>query len=303
MAASEQYHAHWEKLMAAGAESSKTGKHEEAENYYEAAAKLAENFGPEGVRLGRSLLRLGHIYSFLRSSARAEPLLMRALTILERSLDPEDPDVVFCVNDLAGAYFMQGKYAEAEPLQKCFLAAREHALGLAHTEVAANIINLGTTLREQRKYDEAERLYARRLEAGEKTHGPDASCVIQIVERLAELHDEQGKYAEAELLYRRLLARDEMSEAPMTYLAARYPYRLALLCAKQGKDSEAEKFFKRSIEIYELFSSYSKQARVLDDFAQLLRRTGRAGQQLMAHYIRPESRGLIEFPQVRSSHV
>ena len=268
-------HSEWERLMAAGAEASAKAKHETARQLYEQAVKLAERFGPEDVRLGRSLFRLGHFVSFLNSSAAAEPLTERALAILGKNLGAQDAEVLECVNELAGIYFIQGNHAAAEPLQERYLKAREQALGLAHTEVAALVVNLGTTLCRQRKFFEAERMFARWLEAGEKARGPKDPEVVRILERLAELYEEERKYTQAETLYRRLLAQEEAAGPPVSYLAARSPYKLGLLCAKQGRYAEAEAFFRRSIAIYEWFSVYNNQASVLADFAQLLRKTGR----------------------------
>ena len=67
------------------------------------------------------------------------------------------------LNNLAGLYQAQGKYAEAEPLYQRALAIREKALGPEHPDVANSLNNLAVLYRAQGKYAEAEPLYQRAL--------------------------------------------------------------------------------------------------------------------------------------------
>src|SRR3989338_6000626 len=47
--------------------------------------------------------------------SQAEPLYRRSLEIREKVLGPEHPDVAASLNNLAGLYDAQGRYAQAEP--------------------------------------------------------------------------------------------------------------------------------------------------------------------------------------------
>ncbi len=49
---------------------------------------------------------------------------------------PQDPRLATTLNNLAGLYQAQGRYAEAEPLYKRALAIIEKALGPEHPPVA-----------------------------------------------------------------------------------------------------------------------------------------------------------------------
>jgi tetratricopeptide (TPR) repeat protein len=72
----------------------------------------------------------------------AEPILERALSIRERALGPEHPEVATSLNELARLYQNQGRYAEAEsPLERA-LSIRERALGPEHPEVATSLNEL-----------------------------------------------------------------------------------------------------------------------------------------------------------------
>ena len=63
------------------------------------------------------------------------------------------------LNNLAGLYQAQGRYAEAEPLYRRSLAIREKALGPEHPDVGAALNNLAVLYRAQGRYAEAEPLY------------------------------------------------------------------------------------------------------------------------------------------------
>jgi tetratricopeptide (TPR) repeat protein len=48
----------------------------------------------------------------------AIPLARRSLSILEKALGPDHPNVATSLNNLAGLYYSQGNYSAAEPLYK-----------------------------------------------------------------------------------------------------------------------------------------------------------------------------------------
>jgi tetratricopeptide (TPR) repeat protein len=63
----------------------------------------------------------------------------------EKKCDCSDPDTAGSLNNLAGLYHNQGKYAEAEPLYRRALAICERTLGSEHPTtrtIQANYIAL-----------------------------------------------------------------------------------------------------------------------------------------------------------------
>ena len=76
-------------------------------------------------------------------------------------MGPEHPDVARSLNNLAGLYRAQGKYAEAEPLYRRALAIDEKALGPEHPDVARTLGNYADLLREIGRTVEAEELEER----------------------------------------------------------------------------------------------------------------------------------------------
>ena len=63
---------------------------------------------------------------------KAELLYQRALTIQERNLGPEHPDVATILNNLGLFYLKQSKSTQAQPLFERALAIWKKTLGIDH---------------------------------------------------------------------------------------------------------------------------------------------------------------------------
>ena len=91
------------------------------------------------------------------------------------------------LNNLAGLYRNQGRYADAEPLYKRSLAIDEKALGPDHPAVATGLNNLALLYSSQGRYADAEPLHKRSLAILEKALGPDHPGDATGLNNLAEL--------------------------------------------------------------------------------------------------------------------
>ncbi|MGH6848648.1 MAG: tetratricopeptide repeat protein, partial [Methylocella sp.] len=171
----------------------------------------------------------GEIDQTVGRYSEAEPLLQRALSIREKTLGSDHPDVGESVNNLAQLYAAQGQYAKAEPLHQRALAIAEKALGPEHPHVAASLNNLALLYDAQGKYAQAEPLYRRALVISEKTMGPEDPSVGTCLNNLAEHYRTQGKYAQAEPLYQRAIAIVEKTLGPEHPDEAKSLNNLALL--------------------------------------------------------------------------
>ena len=89
-------------------------------SHAEACAQYADQAGiPEPT--ARLLSDLGTLYSAKAQHAKAEPLKRRALTIDEKSLGTDHPNVATCLNNLAQLLQATDRLAEAEPLMRRML--------------------------------------------------------------------------------------------------------------------------------------------------------------------------------------
>ena len=111
--------------------------------------------------------------------SEAIPLAQRALTIWEKGLGPDHPNVATALNNLAELYRFQGRYADADPLYKRALAMREKTLGPNHPDVAQSLNNLAEFYRAQGRDVDAEPLYKRALAINEKALGSSLSETAQ----------------------------------------------------------------------------------------------------------------------------
>jgi tetratricopeptide (TPR) repeat protein len=168
--------------------------------YFEKALDFSEQDPlDEAYRLNE----LGYIHKFLGHYAEAEPLYQRSLSIREKVLGSDHPDVANSLNNLAELYRVQGKYAEAEPLYRRSLSIREKQLGSDHPSVANSLNNLAVLYDAQGKYAEAEPLYRRSLSIREKQLGSDHPDVAQSLNNLAWLYRDQEQYEKSLPLYER----------------------------------------------------------------------------------------------------
>lgn len=132
----------WDDLIDAGIKYYQQGHFPEAEKLYLKALKKAEQFGSEDRRVATTLNNLSGVYRAQGKYAQAEGILIRALDIDRKTLQPINPNVAIDLNNLAVLYRSQGKYALAEPLQQQALAIHQKALGPKHRSVAIDANNL-----------------------------------------------------------------------------------------------------------------------------------------------------------------
>ncbi len=68
--------------------------------------------------------------------------MRRVLSICERLLGPEHPQVFRTLSNLARTNCLQGRYQDAEPLYVRALKMGEHSLGPAHPDVVATLYTM-----------------------------------------------------------------------------------------------------------------------------------------------------------------
>jgi len=114
------------------------------------------------VEQGNALSRRAEQHWAKGEYARAESLWQRALTIQERALGPEHPNVVITLFSLARLYQERGEYARAESLWQRALVIQERTLGPEHPNVAATLHNLAGLYLATGEYGRVEPLHSTR---------------------------------------------------------------------------------------------------------------------------------------------
>jgi tetratricopeptide (TPR) repeat protein len=94
------------------------------------------------------------------------PVIKRSLSIRQKGLGRDHPDVARSLNNLADLYEKEQRFADAEPLFKRALAIREQAVGSDHPETAALVNNLASLDQEQGRIGDGLPLVERMIGPG-----------------------------------------------------------------------------------------------------------------------------------------
>jgi hypothetical protein len=174
-----------------------------------------------------------------------------AVSLRERLLDPDHPDVAISLTNLASLLRRINRPNEAEPLYRRALAIQEKSYGPDHPAVAIRLDYLAALLRQANRQSEAEPLYRRALAIDEKAYGPDHPAVAFRLDQLAGLLRQANRQGEAEPLYRRALAIDENSRGPDHPTVAIQLDYLAALLWQDTRLGETEPLYRRALAIEE----------------------------------------------------
>ncbi len=98
----------------------------------EALTSAIKTFGEDHLQVAISLNNLAAFYKSLEKFAEAEPLYLKAISLLEKLKGKEHPDVASCLNNLGDLYLACGKYLDSEKYYKEALSILEKKYGKSH---------------------------------------------------------------------------------------------------------------------------------------------------------------------------
>ena len=186
----------WNTYVAAGEEAYRQKNYPDAERSWRAALEEAEARRSDNLA-AKTLDRLAELFYEQGRYAEAEPLLRRALKILESAFGPERSQVAVGANHLGHVQQARGQLAEAEALYARSLAINEKEFGPVHPRIAYDLASLAGIHSARGERAQAEALYRRALAMLEKTLGPNHADVALILARLAQLLRDSGRETEA----------------------------------------------------------------------------------------------------------
>ncbi len=229
---------------------------------------------PEATHL---LHRVG-TYVFQRGLyPEAEELLKQALSLEERRVGKEHPDLVPLLNTLAAIYNKKGKYTLVEPLLRRVLAANIQPSDQGSSDLVESLSALARAYHKQGRYNEAEPLLERVLALQRQTLPPQHPEIATILSNLAKLYNRQGKYTQAETFYKQALAIRQLTlDAQHPDLASTFN-NLAVLYGGQHKYELAAPLYEQAHAIYEqtLGTEHPTVALVLQNLANSYVELGR----------------------------
>ncbi len=223
-------------------------------SYLDAASrKLEGRFAQEPLVEAAIRQTLGTTYYNISYDDLAEIQLLRALSIRNKYLQPDNPDTLSTMQALAKVYLQQGRYADAENMYEKMLDTSRSKLGQRDANTIRFISYLAMVYTyegrfDQRRYNEAEKLYKTAIEDANKAFGPDSINAFYPLYGLGMLYLEQGKYKDAEqkLLKAYEISANKLSEDDPETLNVMNGLAKVYKAEKQYEN--AEKLFNDTVE-------------------------------------------------------
>ena len=236
--------------------------------------------------VAHGLYDAGIFYYFIGKYLKAAPILRRSLVIQETILGPEHEDIASTLQHL-GSIEKESSHAwAAEQFFRRACTEAEKKFGPHHLRAANAMSDLATLYIDQKRFSEAEPLLNDALaifnNASESDKRSFGGAAYWTLYARGILCLEQGKFTDAASLLRRSLdiLENDMEEAKQPYMVV----ATAVVIASQGRMyrdqdrfQEAEPLFARALTILDTagLGEHPKAAAILNDYAALLRKTGR----------------------------
>jgi tetratricopeptide (TPR) repeat protein len=213
----------------------------EALKWYQLCLERSEHrLGPNHPSTAGAINNLAQLLHSTNRLAEAEPLMRRALAIVEANYGNDHPNVSPALNNLAQLLQTTNRLAEAEPLMRRALAIDEANYGNDHPNVAIPLNNLALLLKATNRLAEAVPLMRRALAIDEASYGKVHPNVAADLNNLAMLLMATNRLSEAEPLMRRALAIDEAGYGKDHPKVATDLNNLAMLLQATNRLAEAE---------------------------------------------------------------
>jgi CHAT domain-containing protein/tetratricopeptide (TPR) repeat protein len=199
-------------------------------------------------------------------------LMERSISIREKVLGPENPEVAKSLSNFSFLYWRSGDYARANQFLERALGITERAYGPNHIEVANILQHLGSLNRTTRDDAKARECLERALRIRENELGPEHLDVADTLTDLGLLFDATGKLTDAKSVLERALEIREKSLSSDHKSVAKSLQNLGNILHTMGDYAEAKILYERAIPILEktLGPEHSSVASILNDLGYLL---------------------------------
>jgi tetratricopeptide (TPR) repeat protein/tRNA A-37 threonylcarbamoyl transferase component Bud32 len=220
---------------------------------------------------------IGATYASLGDYAAAEANLTAALKLYRTLPQPDEPEMLQALTDLAEVYQEQGRFAEAEPLAREALTGSGRVLGKEHRSTLTAANTMALLLHSMGNLGDAEQLFRETLVLQRRTLGEDHAETISSKGNLGQLLLDRGDYEEAAPLVQEALeARRRLSgpDHPDTVTSINNAARLA---QEQGRFDQAEALYKEASDGYRriLGDDHPRTLKASSNLAVLYRQQGR----------------------------
>jgi tetratricopeptide (TPR) repeat protein len=270
----------WEEYIKAGDTAIAKARFADAESAYREALRLSEEFKEKDPRRAVTFIKLAECLNAQSKREEAEILAQRSLSALDQAIRGskskdqageyyKTETTITILNQAAGIFVANRKYAEAESAYKRAIAIREDGartielprsnedylrfMAQQLTQASMKLIDAYDRLAKlyfvQKRFGEAERLYSKSMKILEAEYKVEKPPVAIGLSNLAVVYAAQGKYDKAEGLFARAINIYEQSDWLDKPAVAATFENYSLLLKKIGRQAEASVMFERAREI------------------------------------------------------
>lgn len=240
----------WIELNNAGIENYKKGSYKEAIGYFEKAVKQAESeFGTNHKNYASSVSNLAVMYLYTSHYSKAEPMLLKAITIIREVLGESSSEYSVSLKNLAGLYMDIGVYTKAEPLYKELVKIKKEYPEETQENYASALNSLASVYGHIGKYSEAEALYMESMKIRKDELGENHPDYASSLNNLGLLYNNMRKYKEAIPLLTEALRITNMNAGNNSTAYATYLDNLATSYNRLGDFEKAEPLYLEAMRI------------------------------------------------------
>ena len=158
--------------------------------------------GRTSLELADGVLALGHVFLLLRDTARALPLIEKAVRVFELSNDPRLPSAL---SELGAAALQDGKYGMAREYLSRALDIDQKLFGWDHVAIALVQGGLAEAYYGERNYDQAAALIQQAIISNRASMGESHFTLARLLLVEATIEAKQRRASEADAHYRQAL--------------------------------------------------------------------------------------------------
>lgn len=202
------------------------------------AVALADR-GGDSVALADALMELGNNLRAANRYAEAEPVLVRAVAMAQRTAGAAAPLSVRALTNLGRLQFETGRLRAAEETFERALALETRARGAESGDAAPVLVRIGQTAASLRRYPEAEQTLLRAIALYQRRFGPNHAGLGVALSNLARVYRFTGRADEAEQVLLRAIAIHERAYGAEHQFVAHSRSDLARVYVAAGRFNDA----------------------------------------------------------------